>query len=182
MVWARSIERDHPQTGVNETFLSQNGSTGDAGDTITGLDRFGRIVEDAWVNAITGQYTDDFQYTYDRDSNVLTEDYPLNTSLNATYTYNGLNELTSYSRANGDSQSYSPDAVGNLTSVTTNGTTQTRTSNAQNELTSVSGATTPTYDANGNLTPTRPASNIPTTPGTAWSSRKRQRQHRYLLL
>ena len=54
------VERDHPQTGVNETFLSQNGSTGDAGDKITGLDRFGRIVEDAWVNAITSTYTDDF--------------------------------------------------------------------------------------------------------------------------
>ena len=70
------VERDHPQTGVNETFLSQNGSTGDAGDEITGLDRFGRIVEDAWINAITSQYTDDFTYTYDRDSNVLTGGLP----------------------------------------------------------------------------------------------------------
>ena len=39
-----------------------------------------------------------------------------------------------------------------MTSVTTDGTTQDRTSNAQNELTSVAGATTPAYDANGNLT------------------------------
>jgi RHS repeat-associated protein len=36
--------------------------------------------------------------------------------------------------------------------VTTNGNTQTRTHNAQNEITGISGAVTPTYDANGNLT------------------------------
>ena len=34
----------------------------------------------------------------------------------------------------------------------TDGTTQTRGHNKQNEITSISGATTPTYDANGNLT------------------------------
>jgi RHS repeat-associated protein len=42
--------------------------------------------------------------------------------------------------------------VGNWDSVTTNSTTQTRGANKQNEITSVSGATTPTYDNNGNLT------------------------------
>ena len=42
--------------------------------------------------------------------------------------------------------------MGNFTNVTTNGTSQTRTANAQNEITSISGATTPTYDGNGNMT------------------------------
>ena len=37
-------------------------------------------------------------------------------------------------------------------SVTTDGTAQTRTANKQNEITSISGATTPTSDANGNMT------------------------------
>src|SRR5579884_4311104 len=37
------VERDHPQTDVNMTYLSQTGSTGDAGDQYTGLDRFGRV-------------------------------------------------------------------------------------------------------------------------------------------
>ena len=41
------------------------------------------------------------------------------------------------------SQSWSLDALGNLTSVTTDSTTQTETANQQNEITSVSGATTP---------------------------------------
>jgi RHS repeat-associated protein len=48
-------------------------------------------------------------------------------------------------------QSFGYDAVGNWTSVTTNGSTQTRSANMQNEYTSVSGASTPTYDANGNM-------------------------------
>ena len=36
--------------------------------------------------------------------------------------------------------------------MTTDSTTQTRSHNKQNEITSVSGATTPTFDANGNMT------------------------------
>ena len=40
----------------------------------------------------------------------------------------------------------------NWTSVTTNGTTQTRTANAQNQYTSISGGSTPSYDKNGDLT------------------------------
>jgi len=51
-----------------------------------------------------------------------------------------------------NAQSWDYDAVGNWDSVTTNSTTQTRGANRQNEITSVSGATTPTYDNNGNLT------------------------------
>jgi hypothetical protein len=49
-------------------------------------------------------------------------------------------------------QTFDFDAVGNWEGVTTNGSTQTRIHNAQNEITSVSGATTPTFDANGNMT------------------------------
>jgi RHS repeat-associated protein len=81
------------------------------------------------------------------------------------HTYNSLNELTSYSEGaltydhtaiSGTataSQSLEYDALGNMTSVTTDGgTALTRAANAQNEYTSVSGATTPTYDNNGNMT------------------------------
>src|SRR6266851_10040651 len=42
--------------------------------------------------------------------------------------------------------------MGNFSSITTNGSTQTRTHNQQNEVSSISGLTTPTYDTNGNLT------------------------------
>ena len=50
-------------------------------------------------------------------------------------------------------QSWTLDSQGNWSSVTTNGTTQTRTANAQNPITSISGTSaTPTYDSNGNMT------------------------------
>ncbi len=43
--------------------------------------------------------------------------------------------------------------MGNFDSVTTDGgSPQTRSANRQNEITSISGATTPTYDGNGNMT------------------------------
>ena len=38
------------------------------------------------------------------------------------------------------------------TRYTSNGSTQTETANAQNQITSISGSTAPTYDANGNMT------------------------------
>ena len=85
-------------------------------------------------------------------------------SLSEVYTYDSLNQLASYKLGtlNGtktdvtgspsNSQSWDYDAVGNWDSITTNSTTQTRSANKQNEITSVSGATTPVYDSNGNLT------------------------------
>jgi hypothetical protein len=51
------------------------------------------------------------------------------------------------------SQDWDYDGLGNWDSLTTDGgAAQTRGHNKQNEITSISGATTPTYDSNGNLT------------------------------
>jgi hypothetical protein len=119
--------------------------------------------------------TDRFQYGYDRDSNALYKSNVVNTSFSELYHangasngYDGLNQLVAFARGvlsdtNGDgvpdtvaspshSQSFVTDAAGNFSSVTTDSNTQTRTQNAQNEITSISGQTTPAYDANGNLT------------------------------
>ncbi len=50
-------------------------------------------------------------------------------------------------------QAWDFDALGNWDSLTTDGgSPQTRTHNKQNEITAVSGATSPTFDANGNMT------------------------------
>ena len=77
----------------------------------------------------------------------------LSSSYSEVYTYDSLNQLSSFNRNSGArTQSWDYDALGNWDSVTTNGTAQTRTANRQNEITSVSGVTTPTYDANGNMT------------------------------
>jgi hypothetical protein len=63
------------------TYVKANGaSNGDAGDIYTGLDRFGRVVDQLWSTSDTpggtggdtlGTTTDQFQYGYDQDSNVL---------------------------------------------------------------------------------------------------------------
>jgi RHS repeat-associated protein len=160
-----AVERDHPQDNVNLTYIAQNGApNGDAGDKYVGLDRFGRVVDQNWYNATTQTSTDRFQYGYDRDSNVLWRQNAVNTADGELCAYDALNQLTSFQRGtlNGTdtglvgsashSQSWSPDALGNFSSVTTDGTTQTRSHNQQNEITSISGAGSVTSDANGNLT------------------------------
>jgi RHS repeat-associated protein len=143
------VQRSHPQDGVNQTYIIPGGNT-DGGDKYTGLDRFGRVVETRWVNVNTNTVTDDFLYTYDRDGNVISRTNALDTSLNEQYSYDGLNRLVSFTRGS-YTESWSLDAVGNWLSVTIGGSTQTRTFNSQNQITAVSGASTPIYDADGNM-------------------------------
>jgi RHS repeat-associated protein len=161
------VERDHPQSHVNLTYIKQGNdpnANGDGGDQYTGLDRFGRVIDQNWYNTSTSTSTDRFQYGYDRDSDLLWRNNLVNAGFGELYAYDALNQLTSFQRGtlNGThtglvgsasrSQSWSPDALGNFTSVVTNGTTQTRAHNQQNEITSLSGAGTVSYDANGNTT------------------------------
>src|SRR5262249_2855150 len=72
------------------------------------------------------------------------------TGLNETYTYDGLNQLASFQRGT-HTQTWDVDALGNFEGVNTDGTNQSRTHNKQNQLT-VAGASTLTYDNDGNLT------------------------------
>jgi RHS repeat-associated protein len=125
------------------------GGSPDGGDQYTGLDRCGRILQLEWLNTATNQTTDNTTYTYDRDGNVLTRSQEFFAT--EQYGYDGLNQSTSYSRGS-HTQSWGLDAVGNWTSFTNDGTNQTRSFNNQNQLTAISGATTPTYDNNGNTT------------------------------
>ncbi len=127
------------------------------------LDRFGRVVDHRWINA-SNVDVDRFKYGYDRNGNRTYKENGVIASLSEVYTNDNLNQLASYklgtlntgkSDVTGtptNAQSWDYDAVGNWDSVTTNSTTQTRGANRQNEITSVSSATTPTYDSNGNLT------------------------------
>jgi RHS repeat-associated protein len=146
------VERDHPQTNVNLTYISLTGTTGDAGDQYVGLDRFGRVVAQLWYNTSTGSATDEFLYGYDQVGNRTAVTNGLNGAFSQGYNYDGLYQLTGFTQGSSTAQSFSYDAAGNATSVTTNGTTQTRSANALNQYTGISGATTPTYDANGNMT------------------------------
>jgi YD repeat-containing protein len=164
---ATVVERDRPQSNVNLTYVKQGSdpnANGDGGDQYTGLDRFGRVIDQNWFNTATSASTDRFQYGYDRDSNALYRQNLANAVFSELYAYDPLNQLTSFQRGtlnamhNGlvgnptHSQSWAPDALGNFTGVTTDGATQTRTHNQQNEITSISGQGAVTYDANGNTT------------------------------
>ncbi len=158
------VKRAHSQSGVDLSYIKLTGeSAGDAGDQYNGLDRFGRIVDQRWING-SNVDVDRFKYGYDRNGNVLYKENIVNSGLSEVYTYDDLNQLASYKLGTlnvgktdvtgspTNAQSWDYDATGNWDSITTNGTTQTRGANKQNEITSVSSATTPTYDNNGNLT------------------------------
>jgi RHS repeat-associated protein len=144
------VARNHPQTGINLTLIGPSGSIGAGGDQYVGLDQLGRIVNQNWVNS-TGSTVDGYTYSYDANSNVTARNNVLDSAYSETYTYDSLNRLTSVSRGGAAYQSWNLDAQGNWSSFTSSGNTQTRTANAQNQITSVSGQTTPTYDANGNM-------------------------------
>jgi RHS repeat-associated protein len=161
---ATIVKRAHSQSGVDLSYIKLTGeSVGDAGDQYTGLDRFQRIVDQRWING-SNVDVDRFKYGYDRNGNRLFRENVAIASLSEVYTYDDLNQIASYKLGTlntgktdvtgtpTNAQSWDYDAVGNWDSVTTNNTTQTRGANRQNEITSVSGATTPTYDNNGNLT------------------------------
>ena len=158
------VRRAHAQPGVDLTYIKLSGeSNGSAGDQYTGMDQFGRVIDQRWTTS-GGTTADRFAYGYDRDGNRLYKQNLVSTSNSELYSYDGLNQLSAFQRGTlnaaktaltgtaSRSQSWDFDALGNFDSQTTDGTTQTRTANKQNEITSISGATTPTYDANGNLT------------------------------
>ena len=147
------MARNHPQTGINLTYLGSSGSIGAGGDQYVGLDQFGRIADQNWVNNSTGQSTDNFTYAYDQNSNVTAENNLLDSAYSQAFTYDQLNRLASVTRGGAAYQSWNLDSQGNWSNFTSNGSTQTRTANAQNQITSATGTLVqPTYDANGNVT------------------------------
>ena len=67
------VERLHPQTTVNLTYVRQGTdplANGDGGDQYTGLDRFGRVIDQNWTKSGGGAVAR-YQYGYDRDGNAL---------------------------------------------------------------------------------------------------------------
>jgi len=147
---------------VTLTYLHQSGDTlagSDAGDQYTGLDRFGRVVDQNWTGPSSA--IDRFQYGYDADGNVLYKSNLLDPNFSELYTYDQLNRLKSFQRGTlnsaydaivtpnplaGSSNDWNMDAVGNITSV--GGVSHTE--NALNQVTQV-GSAGIDYDASGNM-------------------------------
>ncbi len=82
------VQAAHPQTGINLTYIRQPGQTNilnDGGDIYTGLDRFGRVIDQNWWVVATGTSTDRFQYGYDPASNVLYKNNLVNPNMSELY-------------------------------------------------------------------------------------------------
>jgi RHS repeat-associated protein len=155
------VQRVRPQEEMTYVKLAGE-SNGDGGDQYTGLDRFGRVVDQRWLDG-SGAPLDEYRYGYDRNGNVLYRENVVNELFSELYHYDGLNRLTDFSRGQLNAtkdgidspthtQGWHLDALGNWNAVTTDGSTQGRTHNAQNQIASITGASTPGYDANGNTT------------------------------
>ena len=158
------IERSRPElkTGLNNdpitlSMVNFSGRPGDAGDKYTGLDRFGRVVDQRWTrgSTATSAVVDQYGYTYDRNSNPKTRSNALAAAFNEKYDYDSLNQLTSFTR-DGRSQSWANglDGLGNWLAMTTPSGTQRRSVNAQNEITQIDSSTSTylSYSRTGNLT------------------------------
>jgi hypothetical protein len=138
------VQKKRIDPGVTMSYAKLSGeANGDGGDKYTGLDRFGRVVDQRWWYTGGGVTADRYQYTHDRASNRTSRTNLVNSSFNETYTYDKLNQLTGFNRT-GIDKSWDYDAVGNWEGVTTNSVTETRTHNAQNKLTAADGQTSPT--------------------------------------
>src|SRR5665213_2754454 len=150
------VVKNRPEDHTQLTYIRVTGDSSyhdDGGDgRYVGLDRFGRVDDQFWLNTGTGGgATDRFQYGFDRDGNVLymnnlvhpaaSELYHVNAAASGddATAYDNDNRLKAFERGtlsasiyNGGvldtitspnaSQSYNLDAVGNFNSITDSGT------------------------------------------------------------
>ena len=158
------VNRSLTLAGVDQTKIKLTAeAVSDSQDAYTGLDRFGRVINQRWLKTSNSTNVDRFAYGYDRNSNRTYRENLLSTTNSELYAYDNLDRITSFQRgtlnaaktgltgAATRSQSWVLDALGNSTSVTTNSVVQNRTHNRQNELTQV-GTTNLSFDNNGDLT------------------------------
>jgi RHS repeat-associated protein len=160
---------------VKLTYIQQSGSppVGDGGDQYTGLDRFGRVIDQRWIKDSSGDDLERVEYGFDRASNRVWRDNTVADALTAKqdefYTYDGLNQLLTLQRGTLNAgktgisgtpaweEDFTIDPTGNWDNYVNqvNGTTtlnQPRTHNAVNEVETISGSSSlMTQNAAGNM-------------------------------
>src|SRR5438477_1579597 len=96
----RTLKASYSESGVDLTYIKQSGeSDGDAGDQYTGLDRFGRVVDQRWIKTSDGTNRERIQYGFDRTSNRQFRDNLVAASgQDEFYTYDGLYQLSTLTR------------------------------------------------------------------------------------
>jgi RHS repeat-associated protein len=155
------VQTLHPQVSSGLTLNYGTTSNGYAG-----LDQFGRVITQNWTIGAANIPVDEYAYTYDAAGNRTTKKNVLGIgqNLDEKHSYDALNRLVGTQRGtldgNGNitatySQGWTLDQLGNWTGFNDNGTSQNRTTDAANEVGTVTQGGTGTtmgYDANGNMT------------------------------
>jgi RHS repeat-associated protein len=128
-------QRNRPQTKVALSYIQQNGDTlagTDGGDRYTGLDRFGRVSDQNWVNPSIVTSTDRYQYGYDAGSNVLYKNNLVNSSFSELYhanstgsgdnasAYDKLNRLQAFRRGTLSSSGHNGSGLDTVATLNTN--------------------------------------------------------------
>jgi RHS repeat-associated protein len=138
-----------PEPGTSLTY--QNG----------GLDRYGRIVNHAWIEG--NQPLVHIIHGYDYAGNRTHRYDAVDAASSELYSYDDANQIKVLQHGELDSnfetinnanfsESWDFDKTGNWTEYSKNGTTQTRTANAANQILSIdNSASTLAHDANGNM-------------------------------
>lgn len=140
------VVEDYVEAEVKLDYL-QDGTFG-------GLDRFGRVVDQVWIDygAEPDAVLDEHTYVYDRAGNRTSRDNELHADFDEDYTYDDLDRLESTERADDVDQSWTLDGLGNWSVFDDDGDTQTRTSNAANEITEIDSSDDDVdYDTAGNM-------------------------------
>ena len=67
------------------TYIQQSGNptVGDGGDQYTGLDRFGRVIDQRWIKDSSGADLERVEYGFDRASNRVCRDNTVADALSA---------------------------------------------------------------------------------------------------
>jgi hypothetical protein len=180
------VQMTYPEALVQLTLIQQAGEpVGDGGDQYVGLDRFGRLVDQRWLDG-SGADIERVQYGYDRASNKVWRQNPVATALSAAqdeyYTQDGLYQLavrqqgtlngshTGISGTPAAEEDFTYDPTGNWTNYEIQAAgsptlEQARTHNLDNEITTLAGdASLVAYDQAGNMTTT------PQPNDASWSS------------
>jgi len=92
-------------------------------DDFAALDRFGRVVDQIWMDygADPDVTLDEYTYTYDRAGNRTSRDNELHSAFDEDYTYDGLDRLESADRADDFDQTWTLDGLGNFSAFDDDG-------------------------------------------------------------
>jgi RHS repeat-associated protein len=141
---------------LDNNVLSRMNRNGTASDyTYDADDRTTQLTHNLGPTLITG-----FGYAYDNEGNRLYQSNQTASSLSETYIYDSVYRLTDFDvgtlsggviTSPSTAEQYTYDADDNWSSFKSNTVTQTRTHNDVNEILTISGNPSPTYDNNGNL-------------------------------